>query len=217
MNLCHGKATFAVLSISFLIIPNAWFIYLTTTEHWTSASQWPSRIPQPALSSVIWITYHQQFPHLTPYPDYEYFQIVAVSQSWEVERELSVNLAVNPCWVTCELLTGYPLPYTLLAIVSTRQSILTTDIHQWDLFQIAPISSLIKLLQSATMIKRTVTNMCCQLGTKLAGCWTSSSEKEGETPQSHAGSLYNLFVTAENCIVSRFPRSSSSSTGSFYM
>lgn len=143
---------------------------------------------------------------------------LTILRSWErtVSESCSEGDTV-PCWVTCELLTGYPLPYTLLAIVSTRQSILTTDIHQWDLFQIAPISSLIKLLQSATMIKRTVTNMCCQLGTKLAGCWTSSSEKEGETPQSHAGSLYNLFVTAENCIVSRFPRSSSSSTGSFYM
>lgn len=56
LNLCHGKATFAVLkSVSFLIIPNAWFILLTTTEHWTSASKWPSRIPQSALSSMIWI------------------------------------------------------------------------------------------------------------------------------------------------------------------
>lgn len=71
MNLCYGKATFAVLSsMSLLIILNAWFIYLTTTEHWTSASQWHSRIPQSALLSMMWITkYHQQVssPHSLPW------------------------------------------------------------------------------------------------------------------------------------------------------
>lgn len=38
MDLCHGMATFAVLStVPFLIIPNAWFTYPTTTEHWNKA------------------------------------------------------------------------------------------------------------------------------------------------------------------------------------
>lgn len=112
-----------------------------------------------------------KFPHLTPYPDYEYFQSLGGSHNPEKLRgTVSEQGDRVSCWITCELLTGYPLPYLLLAIVSTRQSILTTDIHQWDLFQIAPISSLIKLLQSATVIKWTVTNMCYQLQIKLAGC-----------------------------------------------
>lgn len=196
VNLCHVKATFAVLSsISSLIIPNDWFMYLTTTEHWTSASQWPSRIPQSALSLMIWIISSASFLTSLPTLTMNIFRVWGGSHNPEKLRgTVSEQGDRVSCWITCELLTGYPLPYLLLAIVSTRQSILTTDIHQWDLFQIAPISSLIKLLQSATVIKLTVTNMCYQLQIKLAGCWTPSSEKEGQTPQSHAGTLSNLFV-----------------------
>ena len=236
VDLCHNVAMFTVLSsMPFLIIPNSWFTYLTTSEHWNEAFiklyisflllNSTGQLKVSNFTGEVLIAFVPM--HITVCKPRVYIISDFIVQNLSLTRPFQ-NSSVCPF---LNDLNNVALPASLLPsllTLSTNILRLWCSYHheksrghcQWTKLEcpvldnmgiiyclpstqsftsycfhwairlnywhspVGPIPnypnhSLIKLLQSATMIKCRVTSIFCQLESKLGSCWTLHSHKEG--------------------------------------